>query len=418
MKKITNKLFYLCILIFCFVSCKKDKESKIEYLEKSKVENINILANRYLELNRFSGVILVARNNNILYNESFGFADYESKKPFSDKSTFKIGTISELITENMVQEMANKDDFQLSDSISKYIPEIEADITINDLLNHNTHLPSIQKIQQKTPELKYSTIAYTNLGSKSSDTLEISDLDYNILGLLIERISGTSFQKNIQDYSANLGLENTYFQKKNTSLVVGYLYSNYRGNGDELHKSPSADLDITFSSNGLKSTARDLIKIINQNKELDIYGYLENDGFSYSLVNDPKTQTTIVVLSNRRHPVAKEMSTAINQIFQDEEYRLPLLRKPFDIDKKLLKDYSGTYALNQNMNFNVLNENDSLFVILGPNKVHLIPQSANQFYMEQTDSAVRFLRDSTGMVNEVVLLNGFLDGDKVKRLEK
>lgn len=393
-------------------------ESKVEHLEKSKIEKIHILANRYLELNRFSGVILVTRNNSIIYNESFGFADYESKKPFSDKTTFKIGRISELITENMVWEMANNGDFQLSDSISKYIPEIDADLTINDLLNHNTHLPSIQQIQQKNPELKYATIAYANLGLNASETSEISDLDYNILGLLIEKISGTSFQKNIQNYSTKLGLENTYFQKQDTALAVGYLYNNYRGNGDELHKSPSADLDITFSSNGLKSTAKDLIKIINPNKELDIYGYLENDGFSYSLVNDPKIQTTIVILSNRRHPVAREMSTAINQILQDKEYRLPLLRKPYAIDKKLLNEYSGTYALNQNMNFNVVNENDSLFVILGPNKVHLIPQSDNQFYMEQTDASMRFLRDSTNLVNEVVLLNGFLDGDKAYRLGK
>ncbi|WP_100612739.1 serine hydrolase domain-containing protein [Confluentibacter lentus] len=413
-----NKLFYFCILIFSLISCKKDKESKSEHLKESRIENVHILANRYLELNRFSGVILVSRNNNIIYNESFGFADYESKKPFSDKSIFKIGRISELITENMVQEMANKGDFQLSDSISNYIPEIKTDFTINDLLSHNTHLPSIQQIQQQNPELKYATIAYVNLGLKSSETSESSDLDYNILGLLIERISGTSFQKSIQNYAANLGLENTYFQKQDTSLAVGYLYNNYRGNGDELYKSPSADLDMTFSSNGIKSNAKDLLKIINQNKELDIYGYLENDGFSYSLVNDPKTQETIIILSNRRHPVAKEISTAISQILQGKEFKLPLLRKPFDNDKKLLKEYSGTYALNQNMNFNVLNENDSLFVILGPNKVHLIPQSDNQFYMEQTDASMRFLRDSNNLVKEVVLLNGFLDGDKAYRLEK
>jgi hypothetical protein len=213
-------------------------------------------------------------------------------------------------------------------------------------------------------------------------------------------------------------LENTYFQKIDSTIAVGYLYSNYRGNGDELHKSPSSDLNITFSSNGLKSTANDLIKIINPNNELDIYGYLENDGFSYSIQNHPKNQTTIIVLSNRRHPVAKEISTGVNQIIQDKEYRLPLLRKPYKIDKTLLKEYSGTYALNQNMNFNVLDENDSLFVILGPNKIHLVPQSANQFYMEQTDSSMRFLRDSTNLVNEVVLLSGFLDGDKVNRIEK
>ncbi|WP_338359721.1 hypothetical protein [Yeosuana marina] len=94
------------------------------------------------------------------------------------------------------------------------------------------------------------------------------------------------------------------------------------------------------------------------------------------------------------------------------------MRKPFKIDKNLLKEYSGTYSLNQNINFDILNENDSLFVMLGPNKIHLIPQSNNQFYMEQGDASIRFIRDSTNLVNEVVLLNGFLDGDKASRIEK
>jgi hypothetical protein len=70
------------------------------------------------------------------------------------------------------------------------------------------------------------------------------------------------------------------------------------------------------------------------------------------------------------------------------------------------------------MNFEVLNENDSLFVMMGPNKIHLIPQSENQFYMEQMDASMRFLRDTNNKVEEVVLLDGFLDGNKIKRTEK
>ncbi|WP_111309062.1 serine hydrolase domain-containing protein [Confluentibacter sediminis] len=413
----TKNIYCLLILIFCSISCKTDSEKKIEYLEKT--EKINGLANRYLELNRFSGIILVTKNSNIIYNESFGLADYENQKTFSDKTTFKIGKISELITENIIREMVNKNKFQLSDSISMYIPEIKAKFTINDLLNHNTNLSGIQQIQQENPVLKYSTIEFTKLAMQSSDKIENSDLDYNILGLLIERISGTSFQKNVQNYCTNIGIYNTYFLKQDTLLAAGYLYNNYRGKDDELHKSPSADSNITFSSNGIKSNAHDLIKIINPNNKLDIYGYLENDGFSYSIQNYPEDKTTIIILSNRRHPVAKEISTGVYQILKDKDYRLPLLRQPFEIDKKLLKEYSGTYNMNQNMNFDILNENDSLFVILGPNKVHLIPQSSNQFYMKQTDASIRFLRDSTNnLVNEIVLLNGFLDGEKVKRIKK
>lgn len=416
----TYKLFYLLILLGSLLSCKKEISSIPDSLEKSKIEQLDSLANRYLELNRFSGVILVTRNNTTIYNNSFGFADYENRKPFSNQTSFKIGEISEYITAQIIREMVQGNKFQLSDMVSEYLPEIKFDFTINDLLNHKTNLASIQTIQEQNPALPYSSVTYANLAIQSSAIAARSDLNYNILGLLIEKISGKSFQENIEKYSQDLGLENTYFKKADSTLAVGYLYHNYQGNGLKLQKAPESNLDITFSSNGLKSTASDLSKIIRANSEfkLEIEGYLENDGFSYSVVNNPQNKIISIVLSNRRHPVAQEISTSIASILEGKAYQLPLARKPVDIDKTVLKDYSGRYALNETMSLEVLHENDSLFVTMGPNKIPLIPQSANQFYMEQMDTAMRFLRDTVNLVNEVVLLDGFLDGNTIKRVEK
>ncbi|AXT20390.1 class A beta-lactamase-related serine hydrolase [Flavobacteriaceae bacterium AU392] len=383
-----TKALYFFIFILSFFSCQTDK--KVKYLEKTKSSKIDSLANRYLQLNRFSGTIVVAKDESIIYNKNFGLADYENNVPFSDETAFKVGEITEIITANIVIKMANHKKLQLADKISKYLPEIKSDLTINDVLS--------QRIKSKT---------------HFSNTTKESNLDYNVLGSLIEKISEKSFQENIEDYSNYLGLENTYYTKIDPSIAVGYLYHNYRGNGLELQKSPSIDLENTFNFNGLKSTGSDLIKIIKSNPiELDIDGYLENDGFSYSVINNLENKTSIVVLSNRRQPVTKEISSSINAILIDEEYRLPLSRKPFDIDKTILKDFSGTYSINENVNIEVLNSNDSLFVLMGPNKIYLVPQSSNQFYMEQMDASMRFLRDSTETTNKIVLLDGFIDSDQ------
>ncbi|WP_232285907.1 serine hydrolase [Aquimarina agarilytica] len=376
-----------------FLACKKE----IENLDQLKIEKINSLANRYLELNRFSGVILVAQGNTIIYKNNFGLADYENKIPFSNKTSFKIGEISELIIADIIRKMAIKGKIQLSDNITKYIPEIKSDLNINDVLNDKSN----------------SVVA--SLGKSESN-----DIDYNSLGLLIEKISEKKIQENIEEYSNELALENTYFKKLDPYLAVGYLYHNYQGNGLELQKLPISNSENTSSKNGIKSTANDLIKIISSNdtNNLEIEGYLDNDGFSYSLYNSSKNKISIIVLSNRRHPVAKEISNSINSILNNKEYRIPLARKQFDIDEKLLNDYSGSYSLNEGMNLEVFVENDSLFVMMGQNKVHLKPQSENQFYMEQMDASMRFLKDTNNVVNEVVLLDGFLDGNKIKRIKK
>jgi len=415
-----NKAFYFSILILSFLSCKTETKPKNDILENEKTATIDNLANRYLELNRFSGVILITKGDEIIYDNSFGLADYENNKHFSNKTSFKIGEITELVTADIIRTMTKNGKIKLSDKSSKYIPEIKSDFTINDLLNHRTNLPSSKTIEEQNPELKYSTIVYVNSALQSSNKSERSDLNYNILGLVIEKISGKTFQENLENYSEELNLENTYFRKNKASLAVGYLFHNHQGNGLELQKAPVSNSDITFSSNGIKSTANDLEKIISaiSSDKLEIDGYLENDGFSYSIVNNPQTQITIIVLSNRRHPIAKEISTSIENIIKSKEYTLPLARKQIEIDKNLLKDYSGLYSLNEDMNLEVINENDSLFVMMGSNKIHLLPQSENQFYMEQTDGAMRFLRDTDNMVKEVELLDGFLDGNKIQRTEK
>lgn len=412
-----RRIFFLLLFILNLFSCKTEPILKSANNYTGENELIDSLGTRYLELNRFSGVVLAAKGDSIIYHNSFGLADYENQIPFADHTAFKIGEISELITGNIVHQMAENNELQFSDKVSEHLPEIEGDFTVNDLLNHTTNFPEIHILQEQNPELEYATVKFANLATQSSASSPKSDLNYNLLGVLIEKISGKSFQSHVETYSTNLGLQNTYFKKPDPHVAVGYLYHNYRGNGLELQKAPVANSDITFSSQGLKSTSGDLLKILRKNSadKVDIDGYLENDGFSYSIQTYPETNIAVIVLSNRRHPVAKEISNSVVSILEKKQYKLPLSRKPMDIDKKLLKDYSGSYTLNENMTLEVLNDNDSLFVIMGPNKIHLVPQASNQFYMEQMDASMRFLRDSANQVNEVVLLDGFLSGNRIKR---
>ena len=148
-------------------------------------------------------------------------------------------------------------------------------------------------------------------------------------------------------------------------------------------------------------------------REINVTGYLENDGFSYSLKNNVEKNLLVIVLSNRRHPVAGEISKRIELILEGKAFNIPLARKPIPIDSNLLKDYIGNYSLNENVSFEVTSTEDSLFVLLGPNKIALIPQSENQFYMLENDAAMRFERDSTNKVNSVLLLNGFIDSEEL-----
>ena len=123
----------------------------------------------------------------------------------------------------------------------------------------------------------------------------------------------------------------------------------------------------------------------------------------------------MIVLSNRRHPVAGEMAESIENLWRRWPYQLPLLRKETDISPALLKDYAGSYEMGPENELKVVFQNDSLFVLMGPQKVHLKPQSENQFFMDNSEAAIRFEKDSTGNVATAVLLDGLLEGNSIPR---
>lgn len=419
-----QKILYFIVLITFLFSCKPNPETKeIAINENEKVANydnqIDTLANRYLDLGRFSGTILIAQNDSIIFNKSYGLSDYIEIKEFTDSTAFKIGHLSELFTEAIIRDLIKQNLIKSDERISTYIPQIKQDFTVEELLNHKTKLQTIAQLEESTNK-PYSLINYVN--SSKVNTKTESELDYNILGLLIEHITNKSFSEVLESYAQKWNLESTYFKKTDTThLAIGYLFYNSRNQGLKLKPSPKYQDDSVFSSRGIKSTAQDIFKFTQQfdTQNIDKEGFLTNDGFSYSLIKSEKNNNknqTILILSNRKHPVAREMSESLEKILNNEEYELPLLRQEIAINLDLLKEYEGVYTTNQNLNLTFVTEKDSLFFVMGQNKVELKPQSENQFFMEESDASIRFERDDTNKIVKAVLLDGFLEGNVALRV--
>lgn len=428
-----QKNIYIIVLIAFLFSCKSNTEIKETVSSPSKettnynnqMAQIDSLANRYLDLGRFSGTILIAQDDSIIFSKNYGLADYITIKEFTDSTAFKIGHLSELFTEAIIKDMINQDLIQPNEKIATYIPQIKKDFTIEELLNHKSNLQTITQLQELNPNKAYSLIDYVNLSKSTQEENRVSEnqseLDYNLLGLLIEKITNKTFAEVVEEYAQKWNLENTYFHKTDTThLAIGYLFFNYRNQGLKLKPSPKYQDSMAFSSRGIKSTAKDIFNFINnfENQSVDKEGFLINDGFSYSIKKDK--QQTILILSNRKHPVAREMSENIEKIRNNEDYELPLPRQEIAINPSLLKEYEGTYSMNENNENRKLTfvaEKDSLFFVMGENKVELKPQSENQFFMLESDASIRFERDDTNKVTKAILLDGFLEGTTVLKIE-
>jgi len=391
----------------CTSSEKEESPKKTAF--PLKIEEVG---QRYLALERFSGTILVGKNDSVLFEKSYGMADYKQQTAFAPATAFKAGSLTVNVIHFMIEKMAANALIQLDEKVATYLPNLQGDYTINDLLQDQTGLPTIEEMKDNHPDMEYETIAFANKAIIDRENSKPSDLGDHLLGKVIERQHGNLDQA-LEIYLGDLGLENTYFVKENAAEAMGYLVK-YQPEKTTVYPSPSYLYEEAYSHHGLKTTARDLLKMskVVFKEARNLHGYLADDGFSYTLLKEKEKQQTIIVLSNRRHPVSDEIATSIQAILAETTYQLPLLRAPVKIDPAMLSTYTGWYAINPTIKFEVITENDSLFVMMGPNKVAILPQSNHQFYMLGNDAAMRFLHDSIGKVNRVELLNGFLKSDQ------
>ena len=216
-------------------------------------------------------------------------------------------------------------------------------------------------------------------------------------------------KKATEAFIQKAGLEHTFLQTEvPQNAVTGYVHSI----GPD---GPKTEPVAHGKELQLWTTAKDLRKLIAgvAKDSLIQDGYYESGGFNYAIRK--KGDLSVIVLSNRRHPAAGEMAKSIANLWQRLPYQLPLARKETKVSSALLQEYAGVYTLAPGANLEVLAENDSLFILMGPQKTYLKPQSENQFYMDNSEAAIRFEKDSTGKVASAVLLDGFLEGRSIPR---
>src|SRR5690606_7896195 len=89
---------------------------------------------------KFMGSVSVSRNGEIIYKKSAGFADVERKIKATDKTKYRIGSISKSFTAVLVLKAVENNKLELDTTIDKWFPTIpNADkITVKQLLNHRS----------------------------------------------------------------------------------------------------------------------------------------------------------------------------------------------------------------------------------------------------------------------------------------
>jgi len=72
----------------------------------------------------FNGNVLVSKNGHIIYQNSFGWADYTTKTKLDDNSVFDCGSIAKEFTAMGILLLKDKGMISYSDSLRKFFPSL------------------------------------------------------------------------------------------------------------------------------------------------------------------------------------------------------------------------------------------------------------------------------------------------------
>lgn len=225
---------------------------------------------RYLEWeseNGFDGVVLVKTPGNDPMIKSFGYANKEQQVLNSPETAFDIGSITKQFTGAAILKLEMDGKLSVTDSIGKYLPNLSSDkkaITFHQLLTHTSGLPTDigSDTEVITSEVLLTRINKTQLINPPGADFRYSHAGYNLLGLLIEAISGTDYENYLQ---SNLfkpaKMRYTGYRApdwNSTSVAHGYRFCNDWGGPMDagwLEDGPSWN---RRASGGMLSTVTDL----------------------------------------------------------------------------------------------------------------------------------------------------------------
>src|SRR5439155_4968326 len=107
------------------------------------------------------GNVLVAERGQVIYQKSFGYADYDTKRKLNDNSVFELASVSKQFTAMCIMILKEKGKLDYSDDVRKYISELPYEgITIKQLLTHTSGLSEYEGLFEKNWD--HHKVAFNN----------------------------------------------------------------------------------------------------------------------------------------------------------------------------------------------------------------------------------------------------------------
>jgi CubicO group peptidase (beta-lactamase class C family) len=422
------KIYFTIFAMFVLMSCKEiEEESELD--KKAVTQKTDELVEKYIELDIFSGAVLIAEDEKPFYEKAFGLADRENNIKNTLNKKFDIGSMNKTFTKVVIYQLVEEGKLKLDDKLGNYLEgfpkEPSEKITIQNLLNHTSgygdyHSPEYFALpkEKKTINGLLQIIKNLPLNFEPGTDQDYSNAGYILLGGIIEKVTGKSYYENVRErITQPLGLNETYIENKDQvpERAIGY-FKNAKGeiedNGNEFNV-PNPD-------GGFHSTVSDILKFYREyfygdkllsaktKSGMEEFSYYEEvsktggaipqaGGFPgantviYEILRD---KISIIVFANMDEPVAEQLGAGILAIIRGQKPNEPALPAIQNVYKALVEN--GSEYVKQN--FNELTRN---FHPTDPKDLILNQVGYEFLFDEEIDKAIEAFKLNVEMFPDV-----------------
>ena len=166
--------------------------------------------------------VVVGRKGASVWEKGFGHLDWsdESDAVIPESSIYDLASLTKVIgTTTALMVLYDEGKIRLEDPVSKYVPGFTGgwkdSVTLRHLLTHRSGLPAGRDLWRvaRSPEEARQMVIETQLESRPGDRFVYSDLGADMLGFVVEAVSGTTLDTFLSErVYAPLGMTDTFFR--------------------------------------------------------------------------------------------------------------------------------------------------------------------------------------------------------------
>jgi CubicO group peptidase (beta-lactamase class C family) len=274
-------------------------------LAQDKAPKIDELLKTYYDYGQFNGSVLVAENGKVIYKKGLGMANMEWTIANQPDTKFRIGSVTKQFTAALILQLVEEGKIKLDGKITDYLPDYRKDtgekVTIHQLLNHTSGIPSYTGLPNFFAEISRNPYGVKDFVKKfASGNLEFepgSKFSYNnsgyfLLGAIIEQITGKTYAQVLQERIFDpLGMKDSGFDTH--SPLISKRAWGYQKTLEGYTNAPYLDMSLPYAAGSLYSTVEDLYrwdqalyenKIISaDSKKLMFTPGLSNYGYGFGI---------------------------------------------------------------------------------------------------------------------------------------